>query len=158
MQYSVCRASGRSRTQLGRRRLRQEEGRLGIGREQLVPLRGRGAADGRGVEGAGVVHQRVEPAEARQRGLDQGGGRLVVGQVRAQQQHAAGAHGLELGRQRLRRLARGAVVQGQVVARRVQAAGDACTDPPGGAGDQDYGTGIRHSGLRAIAGILRAGT
>jgi hypothetical protein len=116
-------------------------------------------AERRGAEGAGVVHQRVEPAEMRFGGGDQVGQGGGIGQLGLEHQRAEGPRGLEFGHQRGHFLAGMAVVQGQVVTGGVQAAGNGGADALGGAGDQGGGTfGGHWAGLRAFAGILRAGT
>ena len=57
--------------QLRRRRLRQEQRRLEIGADEVVPLLFRDLAHRRRIEARRVVDQRVEPPELLDRGLDE---------------------------------------------------------------------------------------
>ena len=83
-------------------------------------MRRRGGADRRRVEGAGVVDQRVEPAEAADGLRDQFRQAVELRQVGLQHQRAARAAAFELRLQRRRLARRVAVVERQVVAGRVQ--------------------------------------
>ena len=51
--------------QVRRRALAQEERRAQVGADEVVPLAARDAPKGCGVEGRSVVHEAVQPAEAR---------------------------------------------------------------------------------------------
>ena len=111
------------------RRLAEEERRLRIGREQLVPLlRGR-RPQRRGEERRGIVDQRIEPAVMRQQLPDHAGQRVRVGQFGLQQQGAAAALAFQFLRQRVGVIGGTAIMQRQIVARRMQGACDHRTDP-----------------------------
>jgi hypothetical protein len=67
--------------EMRRRRLREEQRRLEVGTDQVVPGRRVDSADFCGVEGRGVIHQRVEPAEMGHDGVYQRRQRGNVEQV-----------------------------------------------------------------------------
>ncbi len=122
--------------QRGRGRLGQEQRRLQIGADQIVPVLDIDVADHRRIERRRVVDERVELAECLHRLLDQRRQLADVEQVRLDQRDGIGAQMIELGLQQARFAGRCAKMQHDGGARLVQPPADVGADPLGAAGDQ----------------------
>jgi hypothetical protein len=96
----------------------------------------RDAAEGRRIEGRGVVDQHVEAAEARDGRLHEAGQRRGVEQVAGRDQGRVRALALEAGGERIGLRARAVAMDDDVGAGRVQVAHDLGADAPRRAGDQ----------------------
>jgi hypothetical protein len=131
------------RLQVGRRGLREEQRRLEVGADQVVPGRRVDSADFCGIEGRGIVHQRVEPAEAGRDGFDQTRQGVDVEQVggegRGGSPPSSARACIQFRGQPVRFGRRGAIVDRDAGAGRVQRARDFRADATGGAGDKDDG-------------------
>jgi hypothetical protein len=97
-----------------RGRLRQEQRRLEIGAEQVIPGLWRDLSQGCGVESGGVVHQHIQRTPGASRKLHELGQSAEVQQVGLEDIHGARARLVEFRRQRLRVLGRVAVVDHEI--------------------------------------------
>jgi hypothetical protein len=144
--------------EVGRRGLREEQRRLEVGADQVVPGRRVDSADFCGVEGRGVVHQRVEPAETGHGGFHQARQGVdceqVSGEGRGGFATLVRPRRVQLRGQPVRFGRRAAIVDRDAGAGRVQRARDFRADATGGAGDEDGGG----SGDSAHAGSIPART
>jgi len=136
-------------------RLGEKERGAQVGAEQLVPLCRRRLGKWRRVERRGVVDQQVEAAESAGRVFDQRLQCIGIEQVGVEQGHRAAALGIQLGRQDLGCCGGVAVVDREIHAGGMQAAGNSSTDAVRGAGDQrdlavESGCRIVHRACRGM--------
>jgi hypothetical protein len=122
----------------GRRRLREEQRRLDIRADQIVPARDGDFPDRRLKKRRRVVHQTVEPAECLNRLLNERRQFGDIEQVGLDQRDGIGALVIELGLQQSRLAGGRPVVQHQVRAGGVQPSANRGAHAFSSAGDQHH--------------------
>ena len=121
---------------VGEQPLREEDRRERVDSPHVVEGLGCCARKGATLESGSVVHQCIETAEATDGLCHKLGNAVEVAQVGGEGDQASGAHAVQFIRQRARFIRRGAVVQGDVVAGRMQSADDGRTDALGAASNE----------------------